>query len=288
MARRAGQPTARSWLLAMLLRKLRIAAGLSNAEVAKATDIPSSRISRIEAAEYGLYRDALEMLLDLYRVSGSRRVLLLDVARRAEERGWLQMHSDATLPNDWQIWTELESNAATVFSYETMMIPGLLQTPEYARAIIQATGFDLSDIEVDKLVTRRMARQALLGLAQPLKLHVILEECVLSRPFGSADAWLRQLQHLISCATHPNIVIQVVPTGTGLHAALNGQFVILDYGDDIMLVHLESKTTNLVLDDDEQIEVYARTWNQLCALAYDAEKSVKLISAIAVQADRKN
>jgi transcriptional regulator with XRE-family HTH domain len=288
MARRAGQPTARSWLLAMLLRKLRIAAGLSNAEVAKATDMPSSRISRIEAAEYGLYRDSLEMLLDLYQVSGSRRVLLLDIARHAEERGWLQMHSDATLPNDWQAWTELEAGATEAFNYETLLIPSLLQTPEYVRAIIQGINPDLTDAEVDKLTTSRMARQALLGRAHSLKLHAMIEEGVLRRPVGNTDAWMRQLQHLVSSATHPNILIQVIPTSTGSHAGLHGPFVILDYGDDIRLVHLENKTTNLFLDEEEQIEVYAQTWDRLQAVAYNVEKSVDFISAIAAEVDGKN
>ncbi|MDQ3764838.1 MAG: helix-turn-helix domain-containing protein [Actinomycetota bacterium] len=288
MARRAGQPTARSWLLAILLRKLRVAAVLSNAEVAKATGMPSSRISRIEAAEYGIYRDALEKLLDLYQVSRSHRVLLLDIARHAEERGWLQMHSDATLPEDWQAWTELEAGATEVFNYETLLIPGLLQTPEYARAIIREINSDLSESEIDKLTTSRIARQALLSRAHPFNLHVIIEESALRRPVGHADAWVRQLQHLISSATHPNILIRVVPTDAGAHAGLHGPFVILDYGDDIRLVHLENKTTNLFLDEEEQIEVYTQIWNRLEAVAYNVEKSVDFISAIATQESREN
>jgi transcriptional regulator with XRE-family HTH domain len=288
MARRAGQPTSRSRLLAMLLRKLRIVAGLSNAEVAKAIGVSSSTLSRVETAEVGIYPDKLEKLLDLYKVSGSRRVRLLDIARDAEKRVWLQMHSDTALPEDWQAWTELEAGATEVFNYETLLIPGLLQIPEYARAIIRSTTSDLSDDEVDKLTTSRMARQALLSRTQPLRLHAMIEEGVLRRPFGSADAWWRQLQHLISCAAHPNILIQVVPTDSGPHSGLNGPFVILDYGDDTRLVHLENKTVNLFIDEEDQIKEYARTWAEMQELAYNAEKSVKLISVIATQVDRKN
>lgn len=280
MARRAGQPTARSRRLAMLLRKLRIAAGLSNAEVVKATGMSSSTISRIETAESGIYLDNLEKLLDLYQVSGPRRVQIFDIARHAEQRGWLQTHSDATLPGDSQTWTDLEADAIAVLNYEPLLIPGLLQTPEYARAIIRSTTSNLSGAEIDKLVTSRMARQALLSRTHPFKLHAMIEESALRRPFGNADAWMRQLRHLIDSAAHPNILIQVVPTDAGLHAALNGSFVILDYGDDTMLVHLEGKTTNLFLDDDEQIEVYTQTWAELENLACDSEKSVNLISAI--------
>lgn len=272
----------------MLLRKLRIVAGLSNAEVAKAIGVSSSTLSRVETAEVGIYPDKLEKLLDLYKVSGSRRVRLLDIARDAEKRVWLQMHSDTALPEDWQAWTELEAGATEVFNYETLLIPGLLQIPEYARAIIRSTTSDLSDDEVDKLTTSRMARQALLSRTQPLRLHAMIEEGVLRRPFGSADAWWRQLQHLISCAAHPNILIQVVPTDSGPHSGLNGPFVILDYGDDTRLVHLENKTVNLFIDEEDQIKEYARTWAEMQELAYNAEKSVKLISVIATQVDRKN
>jgi Domain of unknown function (DUF5753) len=198
------------------------------------------------------------------------------------------MHGDATLPEDWQTWTEFEAGATGIFNYETLLIPGLLQTPEYARAIIRSTTSGLPDAEVDKLTTSRVARQALFNRAHPLKLHAIIEESALSRPVGGADAWIRQLQHLISCASHPNILIQVAPTNAGSHSGLNGPFVILDYGDDTKLIHLENKTVNLFLDQEREIEEYMQTWTQLQELAHNAAESVKLISVIATQADRKN
>jgi Domain of unknown function (DUF5753) len=95
------------------------------------------------------------------------------------------------------------------------------------------------------------------------------------------------LQHLISCATHPNITIQVAPTNVGSHRGLNGPFVILDYGDNTKLVHLENKTINLFLDQEEEIEEYMQTWAELQEISHNAEKSVKLISVILARADQK-
>jgi len=287
MARRAGQPTARSRRLAMLLRKLRIAAELSNSEVAKATGMSSSTISRVEAAESGIYLDNLEKLLDLYQVSGPRRVQLLDIARHAEERGWLRMYSDDTLPEDWQAWTDFEADASAIFNYQPLIIPGLLQTPEYARAIIQGTNSNLSEAEIDRFVNSRMMRQARLSHPHPVKLHAMIEGSVFARHFGDSAAWVRQLRHLADSAARPNILVQVVSAEAGLHSALNGSFVILEYKDKTKLVHIEGKVSNLFLDEDEQIQAYEQTWAELQKRACNPEESVKLILDIAAQQHRK-
>jgi transcriptional regulator with XRE-family HTH domain len=272
----------------MMLRKLRLAAGLTNADAAKAAGMSSSVLSNVETAKSGIYLDNLVKLLDLYEASGSLRAWLIDIASHIEERGWLQMPGDTTLPEDWQTWIELEANAARAFNYETLLIPGLLQTPEYAKTIIRSTTSGLSDREVDKLTSSRIARQTLLDRTCPLRLHAIIEESALNRPVGGTDAWIRQLQHLISCATHPNIMIQIAPTGAGSHRGLNGPFVILDYGDNTKLVHLENKTINLFLDQEEEIAEYMQTWAELQEISHDAEKSIKLISVIIARAGQEN
>lgn len=287
MARRPG-PSVRSRRLTMVLAKLRTAAGLSRADLAKAVSMSASKIGRIENLESGIYRDDIERLLDFYEISGPRRVELLDLARHTEERGWLRMQSDDTLPEDWQTWTDLESEASAIFNYQPLMIPGLLQTPEYARAIIQSTNSNLSEVEIDRFVNSRMMRQARLSHARAVNLHAMIEESVLMRPCGDADAQIRQLRHLVDSATRPNIVIQVLPIEAGLHSALNGSFIILEYKDKTKLVHLEGKSSNLFLDEDEQIQGYVQTWSELQELACDSEKSVKLISVIARAATQKN
>lgn len=272
----------------MELRKLRVAAGLTQSQVAQAVGMSATKIGRQEKANTGIYQHDLHKLLDLYRVIDQHRVEILDMARHAEERGWLYVHGGKKLPEDWQTWIDFETEADTIYNYEPLMIPGLLQTPDYARAIIQATGLGLSEAEIHGLVISRMARQELLSRENPVKLHAIIDERVLSCQFSGTEALLRQLRHLLKVVARPNITIQVVPTDVGLHPGFNGSFVVLNYDHEPSLVWLENKISSIFLDEEEQIKIYTRTWDELCALAYSVEKSVDSISAIATQVDRKN
>jgi hypothetical protein len=185
--------------------------------------------------------------------------------------------SNANLPEDWQTWVDFEDEASGLLNYEPLMIPGLLQTPEYARSIIKATGHSLSDGEVDSLVASRMARQGLLNRTQPLRLHAIIEQSVLERPFGDPGALARQHRHLLNAGERPNITIQVVPTKAELHAGLNGPFVILEYDDDPSLVLLENKVTSQFLDEEEQIQVFEAAWIELCDLAYNVDETAEFL-----------
>jgi hypothetical protein len=132
-----------------------------------------------------------------------------------------------------------------------------------------------------------MARQELLSRENPVKLHAILEQNVLTRPFGHSPDLVRQLHHLLEAANHDNITIQVVPADAVLHTGLNGPFNVLEYDGEPSLVWLENKVSSLFLDEEEQIEVYMQTWNELCALACNVEKSVDFISAIAARLSSK-
>jgi transcriptional regulator with XRE-family HTH domain len=264
----------------MELRTLRIAARFSRAEVSQAVGMSVSKIGRVETAESSIYLDDLEKLLDLYRVTSARRVEVLDLARHAEERGWLRMLGNTKSSEDWQTWIDFESEASVLLHYQPLIIPGLLQTADYARAIIRSTGTDLTDTDIDVLVSSRIARQGLLSKANPVKLHALIEEAVLSRPLPDADIWARQLRHLVESAAHPNITIQILPTKVGPHPGLNGPFIVMEYDEEPTLVWLENKISSLLLDELDQIEIYTRTWNDLCALACNPEKSSELISTM--------
>lgn len=287
MARKAG-PSFLSRQLAMELRKLRTAAGLTQEQVAYAiVGMSKSKVGKQEKAKIGIYPEDLQKLLDLYRVTDQRRVELLDMARRTGERGALYVYGSRKLPIDLKTWLDFEAEASAILMYQPLVIPGLLQTPEYARAIIQATGKDLSEAEIHGLVSNRMARQELLSRENPVKLHAILEQNVLTRPFGHASDLVQQLHYLLEAADRDNITIQVVSADTALHTGLSGPFNILKYDEEPSLVWLENKVSSLCLDEEEQIEVYTQTWDELCALAYSVEKSVDFISAITTQVDRK-
>lgn len=280
MARRAG-PSARSRRLARTLRKLRAETGASAAEVGAAVAMSGSKINRIEAAEIGIYQDDLEKLLDHYQVSRKRRAELLEIARSAEQRGWLRLRNP-NLPDDLLTWTDFEDEATALRLYEPMTVPGLLQTAEYARAIISATGTGLSESQTDALVTTRLARQSLLSREHPIQLHVIVEETILTRPFGGNGVLGRQLRHLVDAAAQPNVTFQVLPTEAGLHPGVTGAFVVLEYDDGPSLVCLEHMLVSHFLEEDEQIEAYASAWGVLEGLARPPEESVDVVRKLTV------
>lgn len=269
--------------LAVVLRRLRAASGLSAAEVSRQTDLSPSKVSRMESAEIGFYIDDLEKLLDLYRVSPQRRVELMDVARHAEQRGWLRMNNP-NLPHDWQTWVDFEDEASGLQQYASLTVPGLLQTPEYARAVIEATGNGLAPEEIDALVTSRMARQGLLSRAEPLHLHVVVNESALAQPFGTDGAQARQLRRLLDSAVQRHVAIQVLPVEAGLHPGLAGSFTILQYDHEPSLVLLENNVSSLFLDEEEHIGVYARNWQHLVEMAHETDQSLDVIDGLANRA----
>ncbi|MEV0679776.1 helix-turn-helix transcriptional regulator [Actinosynnema sp. NPDC050436] len=258
---------------------MRTASGLSTHATGEAVGMSGSKISRIETSEIGVYLDDLEKLLDLYGVTKKERVHLPDLARHADQRGLLRT-TNHNLPDDWQTWADFEHEATGLFNYEPLVIPGLLQTAEYARELIRATGHNLSADQVDALVTSRIARQGLLSRSDPLRFHVIIDQGALERPFGRAGARARQLRHIADTAELDNVTVQLLPE-TGLHAGLSGPFVILQYDNDPSLVLLENKVSSLFLDEPEQIEVFEATWHALRTAALDPGESIRLLRRLA-------
>ncbi|MBB5956491.1 transcriptional regulator with XRE-family HTH domain [Saccharothrix tamanrassetensis] len=280
MARRPG-PSVRSRRLAITLRKLRRATGMTGADVAKAVDMSGSKLSRVESADSGIYLDDVEKLLDFYGVTKKQRVYLLDLARHAEQRGLLRINN-ANLPGaDWQTWADFEEEANGLLFYEPMMIPGLLQTTEYANAIIKATGHHLTADEIEALVASRKARQGMLSRSDPLRLHAIIEQSAIERRFGGPGAHARQVRHLLDTAELPNVTVQVLPADAEVHSAMTGAFVILEYDEEASLVLLENKISSLFLDEPEQIEVFETTWSSLRELAYTPVETVEFLKRLA-------
>lgn len=232
-----------------------------------------SKISRMETGGLGVYPADLEKLLDFYQVTKNQRVELLDLARNAEERGLLRMNN-SRLPEDWQTWADFEDEATGLLHYQPLVVPGLLQTPEYARNLIRATGHGLSDIQVDSMVASRMARQGLLSRTKPLTLNAMIEQSAMERPFGDPGAHKRQIRHLLNAAGLPNITLRIVPTEGGQHPGLNGPFVLLEYDQEASLVLLENKVSSLFLDEDEQIQVYEEAWTEIGGYAYSIDETV--------------
>jgi hypothetical protein len=174
----------------------------------------------------------------------------------------------------------LEAEATGIWNFEPLVVPGLLQTAEYATALIHGINTELSESEVNALVATRMARQTLLTKRNAPSLHAIIDEMVLRRPISPAGVMQRQLQHLRSCAQRPNITLQVVPFSAGVPLALGGPIVIIDLADGRSVVHLESRRTAAFLSEGPHVGALKLAMRRLHALATAPDESCRLIATI--------
>ena len=270
----------RSRRVAGELRRLRARSGHSCATVGTALGISASKISRIETGRIGLQADEVAALLGFYQVAKPLREELLELLRRAAEPGWWQVQG-SRLPELWQELIDFERSATAIVNYEPLVVPGLLQSADYAGALIHAANPALSEDEVENRVAARTARQALLGRPRPPRLLVLLEEGVLRRVVGDAGLMRRQVRHLEDAATRSNVTIQVVPTAAGAHPGLEGPFVILEFDGDPTIVHLETRRGSAFLDEDEDIAETTIALQHLQRIALSPDDSLALLADVA-------
>ena len=270
----------RSRRVAGELRRLRARSGHSCATVGTALGISASKISRIETGRIGLQADEVAALLGFYQVAKPAREDLLELLRRAAEPGWWQVQG-SRLPELWQELIDFERSATAIVNYEPLVVPGLLQSADYAGALIHAANPALSEDEVENRVAARTARQALLGRPRPPRLLVLLEEGVLRRVVGDAGLMRRQVRHLEDAATRPNVTIQVVPTAAGAHPGLEGPFVILEFDGDPTIVHLETRRGSAFLDEDDDVAETMLALQHLQRIALSSEDSLALLADVA-------
>lgn len=270
-------PTVRRRRLSRELRTLRRAAQMDAVEVARRLSWPPSRLSRIENAEWRRpnVRDVRE-LLDIYGVTDDdRREALFSLARQSLLKGWWADFSfRGTLP-------EFESEASIIRTYESLAIPGLLQTPEYAAAFVRAAVTRRSsasdDAQIERRVAARMARQRIL---ERVELYVVIDEAALHRRVGGSEVMRAQLLHLAEIA-RPNISIRVLPNAVGAHAAMAGPFVLLDFPIDPSVVYLETATDSLLLEQEHEVRAYAEIYDRVQSLALPVGDSLLLIERLA-------
>lgn len=240
-----------------------------------------SKISRIETGNSGLQIEDVAALLGLYQVPASTRDQLLDLVRRSEERGWWTRQPG--LPQLWRSLIDFEAKAARVQNYEALFVPGLLQTAEYARAIIQGVAPTVSESELDNLVASRMARQALLARARAPQFFAVVDEGALRRPVGEPGVMHRQLQHLLAAAEQPHVTLRVVPLAAGAYAGLRGSFVILEFAEEPALVFIENQSTGLFLEEEADLAAYRLALGTILNAALAPAATVELIIQIAAE-----
>jgi hypothetical protein len=202
-------------------------------------------------------------MLAMYDVGGERSEQLIQLARDARLTGWWEDFGDSAVRIAQLVG--LETEAAEICEFQVLLVPGLLQTANYARAIFHALAPELDDDEVEHRVKFRLARQELLGQQQPPRLEVVLDEAVLRRPVGGADVMREQVDNLVERAAQPNISVRVLPFDQGAHAWMAGSFTILRFEEALNpdVVYVEAEERDLYLDEPERIALYVESFRLL-------------------------
>jgi transcriptional regulator with XRE-family HTH domain len=278
-----GSPTVRRRRLAAEVRRLRERAGLTEEEVAERLDWSSSKLSRIELHRTGVKPHDLARLLELYQVGEGHRDELLALAREPRRRGWWEAYSDA-LPEEYAAFIGLEAEAESESGWTPDIVYGLLQTEDYARALIRAhMGSSISPGDIERRVETRMMRQHVLTRDEPITLSVVLDESALLRLFGTKFVMRQQMERLVHASQLPNVNLHILPL-TGLHPVGTGEFVILKFAPahgtrlhDV--VYIEQLTRSaLYVEDEADTREYSLAFDRLVAEALDPAKSRKLIT----------
>lgn len=275
--------TVRRWQLTETLRQLREQSGLTIEHAAELLRTGTgkwsrSKLGRIENREQGVKAHEVEQLLDLYKVEDtSLRAWLVGLASRAHERGyWLSIRKD--LPEDFREFLSVEAALVAFRQLATMVIPGLLQTPDYTRAMINGANPGIAFDIVERRVLARMARQQVLIRPNPLQFHVILDESVLERQVGSASVMRGQLHRLLDTAEADHITLQVLPKAAGATPAVNGPFSILTLPDPIPdFGYTEGPGGAVYIEDRNDVRTCIERWGILTGRALTAAESLDVI-----------
>ncbi|GAA1107894.1 helix-turn-helix transcriptional regulator [Kribbella jejuensis] len=274
-------PTAQRIILGTHLRRLREAANISRTEAAWEIRGSESKISRLELGRVGFKVRDVDDLLTFYKLEDeNERERLLTLARQANDPGWWQRYDDLT-PAWFHDYLGLEMAADLIRTFELQFVPGLLQTPEYAKAVIQLGRQDvpLPKAEVDRLVSLRMSRHEVLTRQRPARLWAVLDESVLRRPIGSPQILRNQLEYLIEASRRHNVTLQIIPFDKGGYTATGGAFTLLRFNDPDLpdIVYIEHLTSAVYLDKREELDTYVVTMDAVSITAAQPRDTETLI-----------
>jgi hypothetical protein len=284
MTRPGGGPTVLRMILGRQLQALREKAGMSYEQAAEAIYSSQWTIRRMERAEGGFKPLTVKSLLMAYGVTDVREIdAFLSLSRDASKPGWWHSYDDV-LPSWFRTFVGLEEAASLIRGYEPHWVPGLLQTPDYARASVRVGFPDATEEEADRRIALRLARQQILTRPDPPRLWVIIDEAALRRPVATiGPAVMRaQLNRLIDANGKPGITVQVMPFTAGLHPAMHGVFYLLRFPDEQLpdIVYGESMTSAFYLDKPEEAAAYLEVMDRICAQAAPADKTAKVLRDI--------
>jgi transcriptional regulator with XRE-family HTH domain len=278
-----GSPTVLRMILGRQLQALREKSGMSHEQAAQAIDSSESTIQQMERAEGGLEPLTVKSLLMAYGVSDAGEIdAFLALSRDASKPGWWHSYDDV-LPSWFRAAVGLEESASLIRAYEPQVVPGLLQTEGYIRAITAASSPAATEDSTERAVALRLARQQLLGRPDPPEYRVVLDETVLRRTIGGHKVMRAQLEHLIQAAGQPQVTIQVIPFASGWHPALYGMFDIFRFPAAQLpdIVYTEALTGAYYLDKPDESARYTEALDRLCAQAASPERTVTILGEIA-------
>ncbi|MET8334321.1 helix-turn-helix transcriptional regulator [Streptosporangium canum] len=275
-------PTALRILLGSQLRRLRETKGLSREEAGHLIRGSESKISRMELGRVGLRERDVADLLTFYGVEDeAARSAVMDLLLRANEPGWWHRFNDL-LPSWFQTYVGLEEAASRIRTYEVQFVPGLLQTEEYAKAVITAGSAGVAPEEIIRRVDLRMERQQVLDRADGPFFWAVIDEAALRRPIGGSEVMRAQLEHLLDLMRQPNITIQVMPFSFGGHSAEGGAFSVLRFQDQELpdVVYVEQLASALYLDKREEVDRYSEVMERLCAVSTTPGETTDILRRI--------
>jgi transcriptional regulator with XRE-family HTH domain len=278
---RSGGPTAQRLVLGTQLHRLRESRGVTAEQAAGAIRGSHSKISRMEHGRVGFKERDVADLLTLYGVTDAEeRAALLNLAREANTPGWWHAYSDI-VPSWLEPYVGLEAAASVIRTYQIQLVPGLLQTEGYARALIRQ-GSAASEEEIARRGELRASRQEILRRPDAPQLWAVVDEGALRRPVGGRQVIREQLGYLAEVADHPAVTLQIMPFGVGAHAAMGGPFTILRFAEPDLadVVYIEQLTSALYLDKPAEVDSYLEVMEQLCLQAERPASTAKILQRI--------
>jgi transcriptional regulator with XRE-family HTH domain len=274
-------PTVRKRRVAAELRRLRKESGLTREQVAERIGCAPVTITRIETGQSGARLGEVSLMLEVYGVTGEEREAFLQVAKDARKRGWWHPFSSA-IPSWFQIYVGLEEEASEILTYESELIPGLLQIDDYTRALLHADLRSRTEEEIEHRVALRLKRQERLTTDDAPKVWAVLNEAVLRRQVGGPETMRKQLHHLAEMTHLNHVNIVVLPFTAGAHPSMDGACNILRFPEpaDPDVVYVQYKLGSVYLEDPADVETYVDLFDHLRSRALGPEESLALIARV--------
>ena len=274
-------PTVRRRELGTLLRKLRTQKGLTVEQAAERLMFSMSKLSRIETGHGVATPRDIRDLCELYEVTGeAERERLMSLAREGKQPGWWQSYE----LNQFADYVGLEAAAVSIRRYQSTVIPGLLQTRDYARIVHEVMIPKLTRERIDEFVEVRMTRQRLLTQNPAPRFWVVLDEAVLHRMVGGRQVMSAQLDRLIEVTDLPNVTMQIIPYEAGAHPAMDSTFSMLDFDGSVpSVVYVEGLVGWIYVDSPQDLARYQQVFECLCAMALTPQASVELVARVGAQ-----